>query len=280
MAYSVVVALDGSPCSEAAALTARRLAGLAPDLVRLHAVHVVNVSHFRGDWVQGLAGLLGWEPVLVPEQVEAAFRQRGEQLLRDFQQECHDQGLELRTSLVQGAVAPELVHLSSQADLLIVGLRGQTDLEYPGRGGGTLATVLRQCSTSVLLVGRNPLRFQRVLLGYDGSDGSGAALRTVRRLAALTRCPVSVCFVPDPRRPADHDPTPEALRALREDGVQAGQVQAAGEPHEALANAAVEAGADVLALGFRGRSLLKDLLLGRVTERLLHTVELGLLVAR
>lgn len=280
MAYNVLVALDGSPCSVAAGLSARRLAGMAPDQVRLHAVHVLNVSHFRGDWARGLAGLLGWEPVLVPEQVEAAFRARGEHLLTEYQTGCRELGLECRITQVQGAVVPELVHLAAQADLLVAGLRGETDQEYSGRGGGTLAAVVRHCPTSALLVGPTPLRFQRVLLGYDGSDGAGCALRAVRRLAGLTRCSVSVCYVPEPRRPQNHAPVGEALAALRADGVWADERAAEGEPHEALAAAAVEAGADVLALGFRGRSLMKDLLLGRVTERLMHSVDLGLLVAR
>ena len=49
--------------------------------VEIEALHVVGVTQVSGRWIEDMAGLLGFEPVVVPEQVEAFYRDRGKKLL-------------------------------------------------------------------------------------------------------------------------------------------------------------------------------------------------------
>lgn len=91
---------------------------------------------------------------------------------------------------------------------------------------------------------------------------------------------MTVLYVVDARREPGHDPSAEGVAALREEGLEAEALVVEGEPAEALPAVALEIGADVLALGYRGRGLLKELLLGRVTERVLAEVDMPLLIAR
>ena len=72
MKMRILVALDESRWSAAAATTALRLASASPKDVDLCAVHVVSVAHLSGVLLRDLAGLMGFEPVLVPEKVAAA----------------------------------------------------------------------------------------------------------------------------------------------------------------------------------------------------------------
>ena len=64
------------------------------------------------------------------------------------------------------------------------------------------------------------------------------------------------------------------------DGITTECIVMDGEPHEALAAGAIDAGADLLVIGYRGRSWLSDVLLGRVTEFLLGKLSIAMLVAR
>lgn len=279
MSYTILVALDESPWAEAAAETALRVATRAPGPVRLLALHVLNVTHITGHVLHDLGSLLGFEPVLVPPKVEAVFRERGQALLDRFVAKAEEVGLEARAVLDQGAVAKRLLHHASLVDLVIAGSAGETELSYPGQGGGNLHRLLRESPTTVLVTPRRPLDLTGITLGYDGSDGAQIALRAVLRLASRLQLPVHVRYIRDGRRPEGDAPVKLALERLRQEGLTASGGEVRGEAHEALPVLADEAGDDILALGYRGRSLLKGLMLGRVPERLLGEVELGLLIA-
>ena len=65
MRYRLLLALDHSVWSAAAARACLRVASCAPDRVHVTATHVVNVAPFSGHVLQDIAGMLGWEPVIV-----------------------------------------------------------------------------------------------------------------------------------------------------------------------------------------------------------------------
>jgi nucleotide-binding universal stress UspA family protein len=278
MARTLLVGLDESPWGQAAAETALRIAELSATPRRLLGLHVVGVTHLSGDLVRDLAGLLGFEPVLVPEQVELVYRRRGTRLLRRFQIQAEARGLDCRTLLETGAQVPRMVHHASGAELTLIGVRGESEQQDPGTGGGRVERFVKHAPHTVLVTGDKPVDLGGVTLGYDGSQGSVCALRAVRNLLGGAPMEVQVVHVgPLTRGP---DPLEEARSELADSGLQCSFVRVEGEPYEALASAAEDAGHELLALGYRGRSVLGGLLLGRVTEQLLGRAELSLLIAR
>lgn len=279
MSYTILVPVDESAWSQAALTCALRIAERAPDEVELVALHVLNVTHITGKLLHDIAGMLGFEPVVVPEQVEELYRKRGERVLDRFLARCAEQKVRGRALLERGAVVRTVLAHAARADLVVLGARGETEETYPGQGGSTMEQIARRPPTSVLVVNRDAPQLRGLTLGYDGSDGSNLALREVRRLAELLRIPVSIWYVADGRRPPGHDPTDEAASYLEEKGIAVTHGAVEGEAHEALVVQAGEAQHDVLALGYRGRSLLKELVLGRVTERLLGELEMAVMVA-
>ncbi len=278
MARTLLVGLDESPWGQAAAQTALRIAELSATPRRLVGLHVVGVTHLSGDLVRDLAGLLGFEPVLVPEQVELVYRRRGTRLLRRFEAQAKARGIECRTLLETGAQVPRLVHHAAGADLTLLGVRGESEEQDPGTGGGRVERFVKHAPNSVLVTGNKPVALSGVTLGFDGSQGSVCALRAVRNLLGGAPMQVQVVHVGPIRRGTD--PLDEARQELADSGLDCSFVRVEGEPHEALAGAAEEAGHQLLALGYRGRSVLGELLLGRVTEQLLGRAELSLLIAR
>ncbi|MCB9744226.1 MAG: universal stress protein [Alphaproteobacteria bacterium] len=279
MAYTILVALDESPWAEAAAETALTLAERSPGPSRLLALHVLNVTHITGHILHDLGSLLGFEPVLVPPSVEGVFRARGQALLDRFVARAEARGLEAEAILDQGAVAKRLLHHAATVDLVVAGSAGETEHAYPGQGGGNLHRLLRESPTTVLVTPREPLKLTGITLGHDGSDGAQVALRAVSRLATRLSLPVHVRYVRDGRRPEAHAPLAGPLEWLEREGLVCDAAEVRGEAHEALPFVAEQLGDDVLALGWRGRSLLKGILLGRVPIRLVGQVELGLLIA-
>ncbi|MCP4804488.1 MAG: universal stress protein [Proteobacteria bacterium] len=279
MEQHILVALDESPWADAAAGTAIALAAADPDATLLIGVHVVGVTHLSGDLIRDLAGLLGFEPVLVPEHVELVYRRQGRRVLDTFEARCAEAGVRCRTILETGAVLGRLVHHASSADLVVMGALGASETQSPGQGGSLADRFVKASPTSVLCTGRQAVEFNGVTIGYDGSEGARCAVKAVRHLLRGRDTPVRVVYVVDERRGPDFDPLPEGAQALSsERTVETARL--VGEAHEALASDCETSGHDLLALGYRGRSFVGELLLGRVTERVLGKARMAVLVAR
>jgi nucleotide-binding universal stress UspA family protein len=247
--------------------------GPARSPVEIEALHVVGVTQVSGRWIEDMAGLLGFEPVVVPEQVEAFYRHRGQKLLDGVRARATAAAVPARFTLVTGNVADTICAHAASSDLVVIGL--ETEERFPGQGGAVTERVVRKAPVSTLVVPQGMARIRSLALGYDGSDGARRALRSTAHLAELLGADVHViCVGVSPPDLADAE---EQLRSV---GVRVAVHRVDGEPQEALPNEAAKNGCDVLALGYRGRSALKDIFLGRTTEWLVGQVDLGILVAR
>ncbi len=164
----ILVALDGSSWSDAVTRMAIELCRNAPRPPRLTAIHVVSVVRLSGRRLRDLAGFLGFEPVIVPEKVEAFYQKRGKDILGAFAQACDEAGVAHREILEQGNVVERLVHHGDQADLVLIGARGERELSWPGMGGITVERVVKDLETRVMVVPQDQGPLTGILLSYDG----------------------------------------------------------------------------------------------------------------
>jgi len=274
----ILVALDGSSWSDAVTRMAIELCRNAPRPPRLTAIHVVSVVRLSGRRLRDLAGFLGFEPVIVPEKVEAFYRQRGEDILSAFGETCDEAGVAHREILEQGNVVERLVHHGDQADLVLIGARGERELAWPGMGGTTVERVVKDLETRAMVVPQEQGPLTGILLSYDGSAGSAKALRATRHLLEFVDVPLHAVHVA--HGPMEKDPLAEVETHLQGLRVQLHLHHLQGEPREALVAAASEYDCNIIALGYRKRSIIGDVFLGRVTEWLLRYVPVALLVSR
>lgn len=102
---------------------------------------------------------------------------------------------------------------------------------------------------------------------------------------------VSVIHVPIPtgRGPAPLDPAEveqreknldEAGSLLAERGVEARLIEGHGDPAEAIVEEARQSGADLVAVGTKGKSLVERALLGSVSTKVVHEASCDVLVVR
>lgn len=146
----------------------------------------------------------------------------------------------------------------------------------------------------------------KLLIGYDGSKDSEGALMELDRMGLPDRCAVHVLTVTLPWMPlAGATPLPdkmskqaarfageavETARLLAEEAAAdiitnhphwtvsaEGRI---GDPAEALHAAAKEGKYDLLLVGSHGRTALGRLLMGSVSQKLLHHMETGLRIHR
>ncbi len=127
--------------------------------------------------------------------------------------------------------------------------------------------------------------FQKIVVGIDGSEGSERALETATILADENQAEVVLCHVAEwipvpagqvPLHPGENEmkeKLDQAAGALREKGIKS-EVRLEsliyGGPARTIANVAEESSADLIVIGTRGYSAIGGVLLGSVTQRLLH----------
>jgi nucleotide-binding universal stress UspA family protein len=280
MIENILIPVDDSPCLEAALITALKVAGACEPTATIEALYVLSVSGPTGKLVQDLAGMLGFEPILVPEAVEEWFEKKGEGLLDGIGEICASANVPFRQYIDKGAALDRVLHRALAVDLMVVAVGQDREIVLSGQGGIAVERMLRRVGTTVMLVPESPVEFTGIVLAFDGSAGSQCALRSTRRLSRLLNIPVLVAYVADERRSESYAPLQEAVDSLEKAGVQVQSVTLHGEPHECLLAAAQSRGYDLLSIGSRGRSGITGRVLGRVTEAIVDDMSVAILLSR
>jgi nucleotide-binding universal stress UspA family protein len=137
------------------------------------------------------------------------------------------------------------------------------------------------------------VRMGKILLAYDGSDGSGRALDMARALAQRFSSVILVvsAFPPMPRvtSPSQEDVreiheyremAEKICALLRKEGLKAEADVLEGPPADAIVKAAEAHDVDLVVMGSRGYGQFKGLLLGSVSDRVVHYAPVPVLVVR
>jgi nucleotide-binding universal stress UspA family protein len=135
--------------------------------------------------------------------------------------------------------------------------------------------------------------FKTILVGHDGSDAAGRILPVARELAQRDGAKLVVAHIDEHlvgkganvSAKADEGEIRAAIEqeveSLKNDGLETELVtreMILGGPAQVIAEVAEEAGADLIVVGSRGHSTITGLLLGSVTQRLLHIAKCPVLV--
>ena len=275
----ILVPIDSSTSSQAAQRVAFQLGGSIPG-AELHAIHVVNVRTPSGNLLNDISGYAGFEPLIVNAEVYEASVNAAQAMVDQFVHRAVSEGLTATGSVVQGPVARCLVEASHHVDLVVMGLRGESDDRYPGQGGAQTRQALPQISVPVLLVPRSVTRIRGMAVGYDGSPSAAHALRAAVALAEL-RVPLQLIYIGD--AVPDPDPLDVAVGVLP--ASFAGRVhkhyRKVESVHQGLVEAASDANANLLCLGFKGDRSMRNVLFGSAREHLVdHDTPLALLITR
>ncbi len=255
----VVAGIDGSPAAESAIRWAAAEAAARGAELRLVHAFVWPLFHVPVGPSDMAPGLRAAADKIVRESVESA---------RKFEPGITVEGLR-----ADGFPAPLLIQASAEADLVVIGSRGlgvtlgaligSTGLDLTANAHCPVV-VIRPSETTAAELDALP---GPVVIGYDGSSPSLKALDFGLEYARRHSLPVRVVAA---RQLADdttaHDPEAE-LRA-RDGGGNAEIVRVAGHPAEEILR--LSADASLIVLGARGRGGFAGMMLGSVSQTVLH----------
>jgi nucleotide-binding universal stress UspA family protein len=210
---------------------------------------------------------------------------------------------EIEVVVVLGDPAVEIVRSAEQTpvDMIVLGARGLTPRER-WFVGSTSLTVARYAPCPVMVVRGRTGRVRRVLVAVDGSEPARAALRFVRIVRRPDDVHVGLLHVrpapmaaggrrrrrsaanPEPGhdlRPADADAVlADAAAVLGETGRPVEQLVSEGDPAREIVRIAEDRDVDLVVVGARGLGTLERLLLGSVSETVLHHAARPVLIVR
>jgi nucleotide-binding universal stress UspA family protein len=211
----------------------------------------------------------------------------------------------IETAVVEGDPRVGIVHVAeeSRADMIVVGARGLGAVKRFLVGSTSLA-VARYAPCPVAIIRGRPKKAARVLVAVDGSAASRAALRFLSMFELVRQARVSVLHVlPRPAvllrrrsrrseadRQSDDDHRErhaEATKLLARKAARIGdatypveRLLAEGDPAREIVRIANKSDVDLVVLGARGLRTIGRLLLGSVSETVLHHLGRPVVIVR
>lgn len=269
MLERLLVALDGSPRSEAALAAVR-------SILRRHPAEVTLL--------QAVEAPPGSEPVLAAHL--NVLIGRAEDYLGEKARELEALGAQVRPVVRVGYAAEVLLQAAEKetSGLLVLATHGRSGFQRWALGS-VAEKILHASPLPVLAVRTAPdvaePAFRRILVPLDGSEPSLAVIPSVAELARrfgahlllLNVCEGPACTVPVPE-------VTRAWKALREAGVSAEPLMRQGAPAPEILEAAREQSADLIAMATHGRSGLSRWALGSVAEKVLRASPVPTLLVR
>lgn len=242
-------------------------------------------------------------PILI---IDAAHRAAAEATVQATVERLEQARFRAWGTVLVGHPAESIVlHATAErSDLVVLGTRrlGASERDVVGSVSSKVARYAR----IAVLVARTPDPIRRIVLGYDASPDADMALDLVARLPLRNADAITVCTAYESVAPLASGVAPtmvaqvhaayqedlrgaraaaeavaaEGARRLREHGLLAEHRALHGTPHERLAVVARESSADLLVVGSRGLSGVKQFLLGSTSAALVAHPPTSLLVAR
>ncbi|MDB6138750.1 MAG: hypothetical protein JWO94_1822 [Verrucomicrobiaceae bacterium] len=290
--HHVIAAVDFTPCCQAALREAWRRAAL--DGAVMTVVHVMDE-------------FLVHQLKFALSESEAVVRKEWEGKLREFVDQTEPAAAQAMIEVRVGHPFLELVQACAthEADLLVMGAKGSKDEQ--GRIGAIAAKCVRKAPVDVLIVRKNASGpFKHLVVCVDFSENAAKAVQFALHVAGQDHASVD-CLHVCPAATAlalDYGGFATAIPDLvtDDDAKQAWKAELEGflEPltrktqglvirhlikestgiRDAIMEHVAETGADLVVLGTRGKSGLRELLIGTTAEKVLQYAPCSILAVK
>lgn len=278
----ILIAVDGSQVSKN---VLRQAFKLAPPEKKCITVVAINPP-YEGDILFIGVG-----------NISELLKAPGEKILSEAKEIARSEGVTIETRLEEGEIFEEIINVAEEerCDLIVMGRHGMTRLERALMGSVT-AKVIGHFKGRILIIPTKDtsIGWKNILVATDGSKYSDAAVDEAINYAKsyegtlkiVTAVDVTEKFqVQAPELLEESmDNAKKNLDDIKNKAQQAGvnleTFVREGEPYKVIADLATESNADIIVMGSHGRTGLKRLLMGSVSEKVIGYAPCPVLVVR
>jgi nucleotide-binding universal stress UspA family protein len=287
----ILLATDGSKDARAAAVYLKDLPLPSSTTVRITVV--VMLPEF----------VLDGPPI---REFKRSVLEQARGLVDEARAALAPRGFAIETDVAVGDPRAEIVRIAGEwrADLIVLGARGLGPVKRLLLGSVSLA-VARHAPCPVLVVKGRPRKLESVLVAMDGSEDSFQAVRFLKSLDLPRQTKVRLLSVVEPLRYPTTAPGAvrgQLIRMLKElEAERRGELDKvleraaaglddkltrvtrstpAGNPADAILATADDYDTDLVVVGARGVGGMARLLLGSVSEKVLHHARCPVLIVK
>lgn len=226
----------------------------------------------RSALLEELAGLDGQRARLV--------NKRGRAILEDARDRATAMGAtNVSTMLRNCALLEALEELEADADVIVVGKRGEhshIDMEHLGTN---LERVVRSTKKPVLVASRAFSPVRKLLVAFDGGTSS---IKAVEHIASSSLFKGIECMLMQVGN--DNENARKALwgavAVLQEAGFTTDSMVKAGQPEKVIAEAVEAEHYDLLVMGAYGHSRIRNLIIGSTTTQMIRSCKVPIMLYR
>ncbi len=216
----------------------------------------------------------------IDRQKANLLKKRGRVILDDAAKRAADMGaLKVSDTLRHGRFIESVAELEVDADLVVVGKRGETSHIDMDHLGSNLERVVRSIKKPVLVASRQFREIKRVLIAFDGGQSVRKAIEHIVTGSILQGLEVQLVQVAD-KKSASTAAIEQACAALQSSGLSASYSLVAGQPEHAIGTTVETDGIDLLIMGAYGHSRIRNLIIGSTTTQMVQNCKVPILLFR
>jgi len=272
---SLLIATDGSVYADVATECGAWLA--ARLRARITVLYVIDARRLAGHFIRNISEILESFPSEgIADRVRDYYRKQGNEALKRAASICERYRVTCQTDLQTGNVVKIVADASVDADLLVIGARGEDEEFETGFLGSVAEKLVRKVNRPVLLTGLQFREFRRALLAYDGSAAAREAMKMLARLAAALEMDVDAVQMVEEGESTTA--LKEVVSYFKNYPVRLSTHYLTSDSHAVIIEHAKEIGCDLMVMGAYDNRLADSLALGTTTDYLVRNSPVPVLV--
>lgn len=253
----------------------------------VHVLHMLDPHHEKPVKVDTSGHMgLGAKSNLLSEIVDLeadrakAARKKGEDILVDATKQLQSAGVQdILADQKHGCIGDSIKHYEHDADLVVIGKRGNETDTKASHLGKNLQSIVRSCDHPVLVASKKFSEIKRFLLAFDGGESSKRAVRWVAQSPLLKG---AECHLLSAGKTGSRleDALNKSQRLLEENGFAVKTEIRDGEPEQVISAKAAQEQINLLVMGAYGHSKIHQFIVGSTTSAMIRSVKIPVLLFR
>jgi len=279
----IIALIDGSVysqsvCDHAAWVATRK--GSSVEVIHILGRNEAAQSNLSGNIGLGARSKLMGELAELDAQSARLAQKRGRAILEDAEKRLREGGVtDVTTRLRQGDLVEELQTAEGDADLVIIGKRGEAADFAKQHLGSNLERVVRSCKRPILVASRAFKPVERFMVAFDGGASAMKAVAHIEqsKVFAGLKCRLLTVGNDNPEVKRALEGAAASLRAV---GYEVDTEIVQGQAEQAISENAQKNNIDVLVMGAYGHSRIRNLIIGSTTTAMVQSCHVPILLFR